>query len=337
MTIQDAIKRLIAGEHLSKPEAYNVMNSIMSGETTDAQIAAYLTALRIKGETVDEIGGSAEAMASNAEHFNIMSRGVVDTCGTGGDNLHTFNISTTAAFVAAGAGVKIAKHGNRSVSSKCGSADILKRFGVNIDIDIAKYVEVFNAIGIAFLFAPLYHKAMKYAIGPRRELGVRTVFNVLGPLTNPARVKRQVIGVFDKELCNTIANVLKELGSEHVMVVHGADGLDEISITGETFISELENGIVKDYVIHPDNFGIKCHDLKEIQSPDCETNKKMIQDILDKKDGAPMDTAVLNAAASIVVSGKADNLLDGVEIAHESVMQGKAKTKLEQLIEYTNK
>ena len=337
MTIQDAIKKLISGEHLTKTEARDVMNSIMSGETTDAQIAAYLTALRIKGETVEEISGSAESMASNAEHFNINPEGVVDTCGTGGDNLHTFNISTTAAFISAGAGVKIAKHGNRSVSSKCGSADILKNFGVNIDINIEKYVQVFNKIGIAFLFAPLFHKAMKYAIGPRRELGVRTVFNVLGPLTNPARVKRQVIGVFDKELCNTIANVLKELGSEHVMVVHGADGLDEISITGDTFVSELKNGIVKDYKIHPDNFGIKCHPLKEIQSPDCDMNKKMIEDILNKKDGAPLDTAVLNAAASIVVSGKADNLLDGVEIAYESVMQGKAKSKLEQLIEYTNR
>jgi len=337
MTIQQALKNLFAGKGLTKNESRDVMNSIMAGETTDAQIAAYLTALRIKGETVDEISGSAEAMSSNAEHFDIDPACVVDTCGTGGDNLNTFNISTTAAFIAAGAGVKIAKHGNRSVSSKCGSADILKSFGVNLDLGIEEYVKVFNAIGIAFLFAPVYHKAMKYAIGPRRELGVRTIFNVLGPLTNPARVKRQVIGVFDKELCETMANVLKVLGSEHVMVVHGKNGLDEISITGETYVSELKNGQVKSYVIHPDNFGIKVRDIKEIQSPDCETNKKIIENILNKKDGAALDTAVLNAAASIIVSGKAENMLDGVEMAYESVMQGKAREKLERLIEYTNK
>lgn len=337
MTIQDAIRNLIAGKDLSKTEARDVMNNIMSGAATDAQIAAFLTALRIKGETVDEISGSAEAMASNAEHFKIDPEGVVDTCGTGGDSLNTFNISTTAAFIAAGAGVKIAKHGNRSVSSNCGSADILKSFGVNIDIDITKYIEVFNTIGIAFLFAPLYHKAMKYAIGPRREMGIRTVFNVLGPLTNPARVKRQVIGVFDKQLCETLANVLKILGSEHVLVVHGENGMDEISISGKTFISELKNGQVSSYTIHPDNYGIKARDLKDIQSPDCATNKKIIESILNKKDGPAMDTAVLNAAASIMVSGKADNMLDGVEMAYESVMQGKAREKLEQLIEHTNK
>ena len=337
MTIQQAIKNLIAGQGLNKNESRDVMNSIMAGETTDAQIAAYLTALRIKGETVEEISGAAEAMASKAEHFVIDPAGVVDTCGTGGDNLNTFNISTTAAFIAAGAGVRIAKHGNRTVSSMCGSADILKSFGVNLDLDIEKYIQVFNTIGIAFLFAPIYHKAMKFAIGPRRELGVRTIFNVLGPLTNPARVKRQVIGVFDKDLCETIANVLKVLGSEHVMVVHGKNGLDEISITGETYVSELKNGQVKNYIIHPDNFGIKERDIKEIQSPDCETNKKIIEGIFNKKDGAALDTAVLNAAASIIVAGKADNMLDGVEMAYESVMQGRAKEKLEQLIEYTNK
>ena len=337
MTIQNAIKNLISGENLSISETRDVMNSIMSGETTDAQIASFLTALRIKGETIDEISGAAESMAKNAEHFKIDPTGVVDTCGTGGDNLNTFNISTTAAFIAAGAGVKIAKHGNRSVSSKCGSADILKSFGVNIDIDINTYVDVFNSIGIAFLFAPLYHKAMKHAIGPRKELGVRTIFNVLGPLTNPAKVKRQVIGVFEKELCETLANVLKVLGSTHVMIVHGDNGLDEINITGETYVSELKNGEVKSYTIHPDNFGIKVRDIEEIQSPDCDTNKKIIENILNKKDGAAMDTAVLNAAASIMVSGKAENMLDGVEMAYESVMQGKAKEKLDQLIEYTNK
>lgn len=337
MTIQEAIKDLIAGQDVSRENARNVMNNIMSGETTDAQIAAFLTALRIKGETVDEISGAAEAMASKAEHFDIDTTNVVDTCGTGGDNLNTFNISTTAAFIAAGAGVKIAKHGNRSVSSKCGSADILKSLGVNIEIDIPKFIDVFNTIGLAFMFAPLYHKAMKYAIGPRREMGVRTVFNVLGPLTNPARVKRQVIGVFDKGLCNTLANVLNELGSEHVLVVHGHNGLDEISITGETYISELKEGQVKNYTILPSDFGINEADIKEIQSPDCDTNKEIVLDILNNKSGAPLDTSVLNAAASIYVSGKVESLKEAVSLAFSAVEKGSALEKLNQLVTETNK
>jgi anthranilate phosphoribosyltransferase len=337
MTIKEAISRLILREDLNRSETCEVINSIMKGDTTDAQIAAFLTAMRMKGETVAEISGAAEAMSSNAEPFQISTQNVVDTCGTGGDNLHTFNISTTASFIAAGAGVKIAKHGNRSVSSKCGSADILKSLGVNIDISIDKFVSVFNNIGIAFLFAPVYHKAMKHAIGPRRELGIRTIFNVLGPLTNPARIKRQVIGVFDKELCNTMAHVMKELGAEHVLIVHGHNGLDELTITGETFVSELKNGLIKNYTVHPESLGIKVRNIESIQSPDCETNKKIILDIFNNKSGAPLDIAVLNAAASIMVSGKVDNLLDGVELAYESVSQGKAKEKLYQLIEQTTK
>ncbi len=336
MTIKEAISHLTLRKDLSRVETCEIINGVMQGNATDSQIAAFLTAMRMKGETVAEISGAAEAMASNAEPFKIETRNVVDTCGTGGDNLHTFNISTTAAFIAAGAGVKIAKHGNRSVSSKCGSADILKSLGVNIDIPIDKFVEVFNKIGLAFLFAPVYHKAMKYAIGPRKEMGIRTIFNILGPLTNPAKIKRQVIGVFDKELCNTMAHVMKELGAEHVLIVHGHNGLDELTITGETFVSELKNGSVKSYSIHPDSLGIKVRDIKTIQSPDCDTNKKIIQDILNNKSGAPLDIAVLNAAASILVSGKVDNLLDGVELAYESVTEGKAREKLDQLIEQTN-
>ncbi len=336
MTIKEALSRLISGKDLSRADTRGIINSIMQGTSTDAQIASFLTAMRIKGETVAEISGAAEAMTSNAAPFKINTKNVVDTCGTGGDNLHTFNISTTAAFIAAGAGVKIAKHGNRSVSSKCGSADILKSLGVNIDISIDDYVKVFNNIGLAFLFAPVYHKAMKYAIGPRKEMGIRTIFNVLGPLTNPARTKRQVIGVFDKDLCSTMAHVMKKLGAEHVLIVHGHNGLDELTITGESFVSELKNGTIKNYTIHPESFGIKVRVIEAIQSHDCETNKQIIQDILNNKSGAPLDIAVLNAAASILVSGKVNNLLDGVELAYESVTQGKAKEKLAQLIEQTN-
>ncbi|MCB0282917.1 MAG: anthranilate phosphoribosyltransferase [Calditrichae bacterium] len=336
MNIKDAINRLVSRHNLSLEETHDVINSIMEGEATDAQIACFLTALRLKGETVAEISGAAKAMAAKAERFDISAENVVDTCGTGGDNLHTFNISTTAAIIAAGAGVKIAKHGNRSVSSKCGSADILKSLGVNIDIDVSKFVKVFNEIGLAFLFAPVYHKAMKYAIGPRREMGIRTIFNVLGPLTNPAKTRRQVIGVFDKELTEIMANVMKELGAEHVLVVHGNDGLDEISITTETTISELKNGTVNTYKINPENFGIKLRSIAEIQSPDCETNKTIILDILKGKSGACLDVAVLNAAASIMVSGKVENMLDGIELAYESVSSGKAMQKLTALAEKTH-
>jgi len=336
MAIKEAIIALIAGQNLSQEEAFNVINEIMEGKASEAQIASFLTALHIKGETVDEICGAAKAMASKAEPFLIDSENVVDTCGTGGDSLHTFNISTTAAFIAAGAGVKIAKHGNRSVSSKCGSADILKSFGVNIDLSIEKSIEVFNKVGMVFLFAPIYHKAMKYAIGPRREMGIRTIFNVLGPLTNPAKTKNQVIGVFSKDLCPVIANVMKDIGSEHVLVVHGHDGLDEISITGETYVSELKDGIVSSYTIHPEDFGIKVHKMEDIQSPDCDTNKNIIMGILSGKSSAATDIAVLNAAASIMVSGKAENLLDSTELAYESVSNGKATEKLNLLIKETN-
>ena len=336
MNIKEAINHLISGKNLSHNESFAVVNSIMEGEATDAQIACFLTALRLKGETADEISGAAQAMASKAEPFKINTENVVDTCGTGGDNLHTFNISTTAAFIAAGAGVKIAKHGNRSVSSKCGSADILKNLGVNIDISVQKFVDVFNKTGIAFLFAPVYHKAMKYAIGPRREMGIRTIFNVLGPLTNPAKTKRQVIGVFDKDLCETMAAVMKKLGAEHVLIVHGHNGLDEIAVTGETYVSELKNGNIKSYTIHPEQFGMKIRDIKEIQSPDCEENKRITLNVLNGKAGAALDVAVINAAASILVGGKVDNLFDGIELAYESATQGLALAKLNELIKNTN-
>lgn len=336
MNIQEAIKILITGRDILRDNARIIMNDIMSGKTSDAQIASYLTALRIKGETVQEISGSAEAMSANAQHFDIDPQGVVDTCGTGGDGLETFNISTTAAIIAAGAGIKIAKHGNRSVSSNCGSADILKSLGVNIELDLQKSIKVFNKIGLAFMFAPLYHKAMKYAIGPRKELGIRTIFNVLGPLTNPARVKRQVIGVFDASLCQTLAQVLKDLGSEHVLVVHGDGGIDEISISGETTISELKNGVIRNYTINPQQFAIKTALIKDIQSPDCETNKKIILGILANRQGPHLNVAIMNAAASIYIGGKTQTLEEGIEVAFKSVSSGAALEKLNQLITETN-
>lgn len=336
MNIQEAIKILITGRDILRDNARIIMNDIMSGKTSDAQIASYLTALRIKGETVQEISGSAEAMSANAQHFDIDPQGVVDTCGTGGDGLETFNISTTAAIIAAGAGIKIAKHGNRSVSSNCGSADILKSLGVNIELDLQKSIKVFNKIGLAFMFAPLYHKAMKYAIGPRKELGIRTIFNVLGPLTNPARVKRQVIGVFDASLCQTLAQVLKDLGSEHVLVVHGDGGIDEISISGETTISELKNGVIRNYTINPQQFAIKTALIKDIQSPDCETNKKIILGILANRQGPHLNVAIMNAAASIYIGGKTQTLEEGIEVAFKSVSSGAALEKLNQLITESN-
>lgn len=336
MEIKTALNRLIHSKSLTKSEAASVMQQIMAGQATDAQIAGFLVALRLKGETVPEISGAASVMIDKSEPFAIETENVVDTCGTGGDNLHTFNISTTAAFIAAGAGVKIAKHGNRSVSSKCGSADILQNLGVNIEIDSKKFVEVFNKIGLAFLFAPSYHKAMKFAIGPRKELGLRTIFNILGPLTNPARIKRQVLGVFDKNLCHTMASVLADLGSEHVMVVHGHNGLDELTTTGETHVSELKNGTIENYTIHPSDFGIEQAKIELLQSPNCASNLSITMDILAGKGGAPTDIAVYNAAAAITVSGLAKDMAQGVKLAYQAVNNGAALNKLEQLKQETN-
>ncbi len=308
----------------------------MDGIVSDAQIASILTALRIKGETVEEISGAAQAMRSKAELFKVNADDAVDNCGTGGDSLNTFNISTTASIVAAGAGVKIAKHGNRSVSSKCGSADILKYLGVNIDISINKVEEVFQKAGFAFLFAPLYHKAMRFAIGPRKEMAIRTIFNVLGPLTNPAGVKRQVLGVYKKSLCGTISKVLKRLGSEHVLVVHGENGMDEFSICGATYICELKNNAIKKYEITPEQAGLKSYKLDEIQSPDCSGNLNIIRKVLSGEKGAARDAVVFNAGACIYVSGKADSILQGVKMAQESIESKNALLKLDQLILATN-
>jgi len=333
MNIKEAIKKVVEKESLNRDEAYKVAISIMSGEATDAQIASLITALRIKGETVDEITGFVEAMREKVTRINAPKEYLIDTCGTGGDGAGTFNISTISAFVAAGVGCRVAKHGNRSVSSKCGSADLLKELGVNIENTPKKVEKCIEKAGVGFLFAPLLHPAMKYAIGPRREMGIRTIFNILGPLTNPAGTKRQLLGVYSKELTTPIANVLANLDSIHCMVVHGEDGLDEITTTGKTFVSELKGGKVKEYTISPEDFGIKKNSMEELKGGTPGINAKIAADILSGKDEGKRNITILNSGAAIYVSGKADSLTEGIEKAKESIDSGEALKRLEALRE----
>jgi anthranilate phosphoribosyltransferase len=313
------------------------MREIMQGEATDAQIAAYITALRMKGETVEEITGSARVMREKAVPIRLDAKYHVDTCGTGGDMAHTFNISTTVAFVVAGAGVTVAKHGNRSVSSKSGSADVLQALGVNIEIPSRHVEESLSEVGIAFLFAPLMHQAMKYAIGPRREVGIRTIFNILGPLTNPAKVSSQIMGVYAAELTSPLAQALGNLGAKRAFVVHGMDGLDEITITDKTRVSEFANGVVKDYVIHPSDFGLPSGKKEDLKGGDAKDNAVITIDILKGKKGAQRDIVLLNAAAGLVASGKAVDFKAGISIAVESIDSGAAMRKLEHLKTFTNR
>jgi anthranilate phosphoribosyltransferase len=334
--IREAISKVIDGADLSQEEAAAAMNEIMSGEATPAQIACFITALRIKGETVDEITGCAKVMREKVTRIESQADLLVDTCGTGGDGAHTFNISTTAALVAAGAGLHIAKHGNRSVSSRCGSADVLKALGVNIEADAATVGRCIDEVGIGFLFAPALHPAMKYAIGPRREIGIRTIFNILGPLTNPAGAKYQVLGVYAPELTETLANVLKNLGSDHVFVVHGADGLDEITITDKTHVSQLADGQVRSFTIDPEDFGISKSDISSLVGGTAEENARMTLDILKGEKGPKRDIVLLNSAAAIMAGGKAANLVEGIQLAAESIDSGKALGKLELLKKASN-
>jgi len=289
----------------------------------------------MKGETIDEITGCAKVMREKVMPIKTDADYVVDTCGTGGDNSHTFNISTISALVAAGAGVRIAKHGNRAVSSDCGSADVLKALGVNIDADADKVAKCIDEVGIGFLFAPLLHPAMKYAIAPRREIGIRTIFNILGPLTNPASAKGQVLGVYDEKLTEPLAYVLKNLGSEHVFVVHGADGLDEMTITDKTFVSELKGGMVHTYTIAPEDFGIHKADRSELIGGTIDDNAKIVLNILNGEKGAKRDIVLLNAGTAIVAGGKASDIKEGIYLAEESIDSGKALQKLEMLIKYS--
>jgi len=332
MNIKEAIKKAISGENIDQDNAYEVALAIMNGEATDAQIASLITALRMKGETVDEITGFVKAMRDKVTKINAREEYLIDTCGTGGDGTGTFNISTISAIVAAGAGCRVAKHGNRCVSSKCGSADLLKELGVNIENPPEKVEKCIEEAGVGFLFAPLLHPAMKYAIGPRREMAVRTIFNILGPLTNPASAKRQLLGVYAKELTTPIANVLANLDSIHCMIVHGEDELDEITTTGKTFVCELKDGKVTEYTISPEDFGIKKSNPEDLKGGTPEINAKIALDILKGENGAKRDISILNSGAAIYVAGKAESLLDGIGKAKESIDSGEALKKLEILI-----
>ncbi|EHP87375.1 anthranilate phosphoribosyltransferase [Methanotorris formicicus] len=333
--ITDAIKKVVEFKDLDESEAIEVMNEIMGGKATQPQIASILTALRMKGETPVEIASFAKVMREFATKINPKVDKLVDTCGTGGDNLNTFNISTTVAFVVAGCCVAVAKHGNRSVSSKCGSADVLEALGVNLDIPPKKVEECIEKVGIGFLFAPLYHSAMKHALPVRKEIGIRTVFNVLGPLTNPANAEYQVVGVYDGNLTEKIAEVLKLLGLKGAMVVHGS-GMDEITTTGETKISELKDGDVKTYTITPEEFGFKRANVDELKGGDAKENARILREILDGKEGAKRDIVLINAAAALYVCNEAKSLEEGIKMAEKSIDSGKAMEKLEKLVEFTN-
>src|SRR3989338_1035721 len=333
--IKEAIAKLVDGKNLDSKEAEEAMEEIMSGKSTDAQIAGFLVALRLKEETVDEITSFARVMRQKAKKIDFDSPNeiIVDTCGTGGDNSGTFNISTAAAFVLAGADLKVAKHGNKSASSKCGSADVLEALGVNLEATSESAAECIKKIGIGFLYAPLFHNAMKYAIGPRKELGVRTVFNILGPLTNPANAKVQIIGVFDPNLTEALAYVLKNLGLKSALVVHGS-GLDEITTTGATKISELSEGKVRTYYIKPEDFGFRQNKLSEIQAKSIQENADSLLDVLKGGNGAKRNIVLMNAGAAIYIAGKASDINEGIEIAKQSIDSGKALEKLNLLRDF---
>ncbi|MBU3185763.1 anthranilate phosphoribosyltransferase [Clostridium estertheticum] len=325
------LSKIIQNQNLTQKEAYDFMNGIMKGEATQAQIGGFLVGLRIKGETIDEITGCAKAMMDNAKHVNLISNYAIDTCGTGGDGGKTFNISTACAIIASSGGVKVAKHGNRAVSSQSGSADVLAQLGININIDPSLAANLIEEKGMAFLFAQNYHSAMKNAALPRREIGTRTIFNILGPLTNPALVRGQTLGIFSKDLTNPVAKVLRNLGSERALVVHGEDGLDEITTTDFTYVSELRNGIVSDYKIYPEDFGIKRTILENIVGGSAKDNAAIILNILKGKKGPQRDIVVINAAAALYIGKKCETIKTGVLLAGELINSGKALMKLEEL------
>ena len=335
--IKEAISKIVKNQDLTESEMIEVMNEIMTGAASPGQIGAFITALRIKGETVAEITGAARVMREKVTKIEVRDKKVVDTCGTGGDETMTFNISTAAAFVAAGAGLTVAKHGNRSVSSRSGSADVLKALGVNIEAEAARVEECLQEIGIGFLFAPLLHGAMKYAAPVRKEIGIRTIFNILGPLTNPAGARCQVIGVYDDSLTDTLGKVLANLGSEHAFVVRGEDGLDEITLAAETKVTELKNGSLRTYHIKPENFGFKRCGLEDLKGGDPEQNAEIIRVILKGKRGAQYDVVLLNAAAAICAGGMSNSIEEGISCARGSIDSGSALDKLNKLVEMTNK
>jgi anthranilate phosphoribosyltransferase len=336
MNMQDAIRAVTEHRDLSGDEMTATMRMIMTGEATPSQIGGFLIGLRMKGETVDEVAAAAGVMRELATKVDVAQDHLVDTCGTGGDASGTFNISTASAFVTAAAGARVAKHGNRSVSSKSGSADVLEAAGVNLDLTPEQVAQCVNEIGVGFLFAPKHHGAMKHAIGPRKEMGVRTIFNVLGPLTNPAGAPNQVLGVFSHGWLRPLAEVLKRLGSRHVMVVHAKDGLDEISIGTPTQVAELKNGEITEYVISPEDFGLTTADLAAVKVSTAEESLAMIRGLLSNESGPARDIVALNAGAAIYTAGLTEDLETGVKRALDTIASGEAAGKLERLIELSN-
>lgn len=332
MTVGQAVQHVAAGDHLGEEQAAAVAREIMAGKATPVQIAALLVGLRVKGETVEEITGFVRAMRRGATPISVCADDVVDTCGTGGDARGTFNISTVSAFVAAGAGCKVAKHGNRSVSSSCGSADVLQALGVNIEMPPEQAARCIDEIGVGFLFAPQYHPGARHAAGPRREIGIRTIFNMLGPLLNPAGAKRQLMGVYDRKLTEPIAQVLRRLGSEHCLAVHGEDGLDEITLTGETSVTELKSGTLRSFAIRPEEMGFRGATLDALRGGDADTNARIARAVLGGEPGPARDIVLLNAGAAVYVGGRASSIAEGVQRAAESIDTGQAQARLDALV-----
>lgn len=335
MDIQQALQKVLSKKDLAIDEMRDVMRLIMTGKITEAQLAGFLIGFRCKGETIDEITAAVEVMRELASKVIINGQYVIDTCGTGGDGANTFNISTTCAFVVAAAGAQVAKHGNRSVSSSCGSADLLEAAGVNLDLSAEQVAQCVNEIGVGFLFSPKHHGAMKHTIKVRKEMGVRTLFNLLGPLSNPAGSPNQLIGVFAKEWVVPIAQVLKKLGSQHVLVVHADDGLDEISIASDTTIAELKAGEVFTYTISPEQFGFKRTNLNELAVIDAESSLVMVNSVLDNKAGSARDIVILNAGAAIYAANITDSLATGFEKAAQVIASGAERDKFDALIAYS--
>lgn len=346
--ILESLKKVVEREDLSAEEAFMTMDEIMSGKATDAQIAAFLTALRLKGETVAEITGFAKAMREKVSPVKVRGHveasisgtdreALVDTCGTGGDASNTFNISTATAFVVAGAGIPVAKHGNRSVSSLCGSADVVEALGVSIELPPEQVGHCIDEVGIGFLYAPLLHKAMKYVMTARREIRIRTVFNILGPLTNPAGASAQVVGVYQEGLTEVLARVLNELGSRRAFVVHGLDGLDEISASGESKISEVRGGRVYTYRVSPEDFGLRRSRLSDLQGGNAAENAQIIRRILNGEEGPKRDVVLMNASLAIAAGGKANDFHEGVKMAAQSIDSGAAMEKLGRLVEFSRR
>jgi len=336
MDMQAAIRAVTERRDLSAEEMTAVMRTIMTGEATPAQIGGFLIGLRMKGESVDEIAAAAKVMRELATGVKVTGENVVDIVGTGGDAINTFNVSTACTFVVAAAGGTVAKHGNRSVSSKSGSADLLEAAGVNLDLTPEQVAQCINEIGVGFMFAPLHHSAMKHAIGPRKEMGVRTIFNVLGPLTNPAGAPNQLLGVFSSDLVEPLAEVLNKLGSNHVLVVHAEDGMDEISVGAATRVAELKDGQVSTYTITPEQFGVERADIQQLVVSSAEESLAIINGVLENQPGAARDIVMLNAGAAIYVAGLADSLDAGIRKADTVIATGKAKEKLDALVKVSN-